>query len=43
VAQEGYYARSGEPISPEITAQAVVDLVCLPRQAHIPLIELSAS
>jgi len=43
VLQEGYYARSGEPISPEITAQAIVDLVCLPRQAHISLIELSAS
>jgi meso-butanediol dehydrogenase / (S,S)-butanediol dehydrogenase / diacetyl reductase len=43
VLQEGYYARSGEPISPEITAQAIVDLVCLPRQAHVPLIELSAS
>jgi meso-butanediol dehydrogenase/(S,S)-butanediol dehydrogenase/diacetyl reductase len=43
VLQEGYYARSGEPISPEITAQAIVDLVCLPRQAHVPLMELSAS
>jgi NADP-dependent 3-hydroxy acid dehydrogenase YdfG len=43
VVQEGFYARSGEPISPEITAQAIVDLVCLPRQARIPLMELSAS
>jgi NAD(P)-dependent dehydrogenase (short-subunit alcohol dehydrogenase family) len=43
VLQEGFYARSGEPISPEITAQSIVGLVCLPRQAHVPLIELSAS
>ena len=43
VLQAGYYARSGEPISPEITAQAIVNLVCLPRQANVPLIELSAS
>lgn len=43
VVQEGFYARSGEPISPEITAQAIVDMVCLPRQARIPLMELSAS
>jgi meso-butanediol dehydrogenase / (S,S)-butanediol dehydrogenase / diacetyl reductase len=43
VLQEGYYARSGDPISPDITAQAIVDLVCLPRQAHVPLIELCAS
>jgi meso-butanediol dehydrogenase / (S,S)-butanediol dehydrogenase / diacetyl reductase len=31
VLKAGYYARSGEPISPQITAQAIIDLVRLPR------------
>ncbi len=43
VQKEGYYAFSGEPISPEITAQAIVDLVCLPRAARVDLLELRAS
>jgi hypothetical protein len=43
VQEQGYYAFSGEPISPEITAQAIVDLVRLPRAAHVDLLELRAS
>ena len=31
VLKAGYYALSGEPISPQITAQAIIDLVRLPR------------
>ena len=43
VQNAGYYALSGEPIAPQITAQAIVDLVRLPREAQVPMIELSAS
>ena len=43
VQKAGYYALSGEPIPPQITAQAIVDLVRLPREAQVPMIELSAS
>src|ERR1700732_1524017 len=43
VQKEGYYALSGGTISPEITAQAIVDLVCLPRAARVDLLELRAS
>ncbi len=43
VQKAGYYAVSGEPISPQITAQAIVNLVSLPREAQVPLIELCAS
>jgi len=43
VQKAGYYALSGEPISPQITAQAIIDLVRLPREAHVPMIELCAS
>ena len=40
VQREGYYAASGEPISPVITAGAIVDLLRLPRVATVDLIEL---
>jgi hypothetical protein len=30
VLKAGYYARSGEPISPQITAQAIIDLAPAP-------------
>jgi NAD(P)-dependent dehydrogenase (short-subunit alcohol dehydrogenase family) len=43
VLKAGYYALSGEPISPQITAQAIIDLLRLPREAHVPMIELCAS
>lgn len=36
----GHYASSGEPISPLVTARAVVDLICLPREARITIMEL---
>jgi meso-butanediol dehydrogenase/(S,S)-butanediol dehydrogenase/diacetyl reductase len=43
VEKQGYYAFSGAPISPQITARAIVDLVRLPREAHVDLMELRAS
>ena len=43
VAQQGYHAASGEPISPQIAARAVVNLVCLPRESSIHFIELRPS
>ena len=43
VQREGYYAESGEPISPVITAAAIVDLLRLPRGATVDLIELRPS
>lgn len=36
----GNYASSGEPISPLVTALAVVDMICVPRNARITMIEL---
>jgi meso-butanediol dehydrogenase/(S,S)-butanediol dehydrogenase/diacetyl reductase len=43
VRTQGYYANSGEPISPQITAQAIVDLLRLPPEANVDLIELRPS
>jgi short-subunit dehydrogenase len=43
VTQQGYYAASGAPISPQITAQAIVDLIALPRAACVDCIELRPS
>lgn len=43
VKTEGYYASSGEPISPQITANAVMDLLSLPPEANIDLLELRSS
>jgi meso-butanediol dehydrogenase / (S,S)-butanediol dehydrogenase / diacetyl reductase len=40
VQRAGYYAASGEPISPVITANAIVALLRLPRAATVDLIEL---
>lgn len=40
---EGYHASSGEPISPQITATALMDLLSLPREANIDLVELRSS
>lgn len=37
---QGFHAASGEPIPPEIAANAIVELVCMPRAAHGSLIEL---
>jgi NAD(P)-dependent dehydrogenase (short-subunit alcohol dehydrogenase family) len=36
----GQYAASGEPISPLVTARAVVDMVCVPRDARITMMAL---
>ena len=36
----GRYASSGEPIAPQVTARAVVDMICLPRDARITVLEL---
>lgn len=43
VKAEGYHASSGEPISPQITARAVMDVLGLPREANIDLLELRSS
>jgi NAD(P)-dependent dehydrogenase (short-subunit alcohol dehydrogenase family) len=43
VQQQGYYAASGDPISPQITAQAIVELIRLPRTANVDLMELRPS
>jgi meso-butanediol dehydrogenase/(S,S)-butanediol dehydrogenase/diacetyl reductase len=43
VKAEGYHASSGEPISPQITARAVMDVLALPREANIDLLELRSS
>jgi meso-butanediol dehydrogenase / (S,S)-butanediol dehydrogenase / diacetyl reductase len=43
VKAEGYHAASGEPISPQITARAVMDLLSLPREANVDLLELRSS
>jgi meso-butanediol dehydrogenase / (S,S)-butanediol dehydrogenase / diacetyl reductase len=43
VQKQGYYAASGEPISPQITAQAIVELLRLPRAANMDLLELRPS
>ncbi|MGF6999359.1 SDR family oxidoreductase [Paraburkholderia sp. GAS32] len=43
VKAEGYHVSSGEPISPQITAKAVMDLLALPREANIDLLELRSS
>jgi meso-butanediol dehydrogenase/(S,S)-butanediol dehydrogenase/diacetyl reductase len=40
VQQQGYYAASGEPISPQITAQAIIEVLRLPRVANMDLLEL---
>jgi NAD(P)-dependent dehydrogenase (short-subunit alcohol dehydrogenase family) len=40
VRRQGYYAQSGEPISPEIAAQAIVDLIRMPAVANVDLLEL---
>jgi len=42
IAASGHMAFSGEAISPEITADAVVNLLRLPREANVDLIELRA-
>jgi NAD(P)-dependent dehydrogenase (short-subunit alcohol dehydrogenase family) len=43
VKAEGYHASSGEPISPQITARAVMDVLALPREANIDLLDLRSS
>jgi NADP-dependent 3-hydroxy acid dehydrogenase YdfG len=43
VQNQGYYAASGDPISPEITAHAIVELIRLPRAANVDLMELRPS
>jgi NADP-dependent 3-hydroxy acid dehydrogenase YdfG len=43
VKTEGYHASSGEPISPQITARAILDVLSLPREANIDLLELRSS
>ena len=43
VKAEGYHAASGEPISPQITARAVMDALSLPRDANVDLLELRPS
>jgi meso-butanediol dehydrogenase / (S,S)-butanediol dehydrogenase / diacetyl reductase len=43
VQSQGYYAASGSPISPQIAAQAIVELIRLPRVASVDLIELRPS
>jgi meso-butanediol dehydrogenase / (S,S)-butanediol dehydrogenase / diacetyl reductase len=43
VQSQGYYAASGDPISPQITAQAIVELIRLPRAANVDLMELRPS
>ena len=43
VQRDGYHAASGEPISPRITAQAIVELIRLPRAANVDLMELRPS
>jgi meso-butanediol dehydrogenase / (S,S)-butanediol dehydrogenase / diacetyl reductase len=43
VQREGYHAISGEPISPQITARAIVELIRLPRAANVDLMELRPS
>lgn len=37
---QGFHAASGEPISPRVAADMIVELVCMPRAAHGSLIEL---
>jgi meso-butanediol dehydrogenase / (S,S)-butanediol dehydrogenase / diacetyl reductase len=41
--EAGYYAFAGEAISPDVPGRAMVDLVLLPREAHVDLIELRAT
>jgi meso-butanediol dehydrogenase/(S,S)-butanediol dehydrogenase/diacetyl reductase len=43
VKAEGYHVSSGEPISPQITATAVMEVLALPREANIDLLELRSS
>jgi meso-butanediol dehydrogenase/(S,S)-butanediol dehydrogenase/diacetyl reductase len=43
VQSQGYYAASGDPISPQITAHAIVELIRLPRVANVDLMELRPS
>ena len=43
VQREGYYVASGDPISPQITAQAIVEIIRLPRVATVDLMELRPS
>jgi NAD(P)-dependent dehydrogenase (short-subunit alcohol dehydrogenase family) len=43
VEKQGYYAHSGEPISPQIAAQAIVDLIRMPAIANVDLLELRPS
>jgi meso-butanediol dehydrogenase / (S,S)-butanediol dehydrogenase / diacetyl reductase len=43
VREQGFYAASGEPISPQITAQAIIELIRLPRAANVDLMQLRPS
>ncbi len=43
VEKEGRYAQSGEPIAPQIVAQAIVDLIRMPDVANVDLLELRPS
>jgi meso-butanediol dehydrogenase / (S,S)-butanediol dehydrogenase / diacetyl reductase len=42
IKESGHLAFSGEAISPETTANMLVELLCLPREANVDLIELRA-
>jgi len=41
-AEGGYTHEAGEPIDPRITAQALIDLLRLPREAHVDVIAVRA-
>jgi NAD(P)-dependent dehydrogenase (short-subunit alcohol dehydrogenase family) len=43
ITKSGHLAFTGEAIAPEITARAIVDLLRLPREANVDLIELRAT
>ena len=40
VQANGFYAQSGEPISPQIAARAIVDVIRMPLAANVDLLEL---
>jgi hypothetical protein len=40
VQAQGFYANSGEPISPQIAARAIIDVIRMPLAANVDLLEL---
>jgi NADP-dependent 3-hydroxy acid dehydrogenase YdfG len=40
VQSQGFYANSGEPISPALAAESIMTLLRLPRSANMDLVEL---